>query len=266
MTLVLSIITLRTRTSQARHLADLLARSAEDARAMVEDRMHDPLWRDLPPEHHEAVRSKYEREFRTARTRAAGVGLYHLEHDLPHYVATAREERLLGRVYPGPMEAYVKRSGGKVELLDERTALLVQILDASLRAQFDRELATATPGQVRDRYTAALVAASENADCFIRWAEDRHGQGWAGANVGLDHLEDAKALRRAIDTAQNARVPPEVGELEGVIAEAQKLIQRVTTIGRVTPINPKHNDNAAKAYETELTALDAQDEQHKGIR
>ena len=87
---------------------------------------------------------------------------------------------------------------------------LLGLAGSRRRARFDRDYANAKRSTVLACLRRALADPTDQRDgSFIRWAEPRYRERWAGADLGGDEVEAvrAKDLADTIKATRESRVP-----------------------------------------------------------
>lgn len=252
---------IHTLVGQARGLFDRLNSAPTRNQARLDKlKAESEVFRLSPKAHHEAILAQWNTESRDLGLKAAGVGVFNLAHALPDIRARVADVKALSRRAPDPVTSYAMRTGKRPdEKLEQYLELEVLQLDEARRARFHRELIQLPPSQIAALYDECRYAIDidDEAASLVRWIEQRYGGGWVGSQVTTtSEIEAARRLQRSIKDAQDARVPTWIGEAEAAIAEAEKLVSRITgPAGQVTPINPAQSPDAVKAFDSELSAI-----------
>lgn len=127
---------------------------------------------------------------------------------------------------PSPGAAYFRR---KHVLPTEEQKVSLDTLHELRVARFDRELATASPSAVLERYQTAIKDPLEPEHAsWIAWTEFVHGAGWAGRTLQPHEGSASMQLTAAIKAAKQARRGPGAEKARETLRAVDALVTRAT--------------------------------------
>jgi hypothetical protein len=234
-----------------RALLTRVGRIDGDVEARHVDLMAHPGYAEAPVDHHQHSRAKYQRELRAQRIPAAAVALYLLDRSIPALATGVAAFEQTARRLADPVTEYLRRSGGVRSGLRDEAEMLIDVRDELRRMRLAQQTREWQPSRVLALYERALVADDVSTLAFI---EDSHDQGWSGVEPHGDaEVQSARALRRSIDSAQQARVPATVAEMRGTLDTARTAVTRAMAMD-LRPINPMQDGKAGDQFEREVDA------------
>lgn len=216
---------------------DPRARADEFATAMQPFGPDGP-WRYAPMSERRAA----EERIQTDQGRRAGVALYRLERFVNEHATSVQVDIEGHRLTPpDPATAWERTSGSRA--LSAEATFTRDLLDEARRARFDRELHDAPPSVILRQYTLAAVDPHDQHNAsLISYVERQHGHAWNGPAVdNPDERAAVLRLRQAIETARDARVPPDLRASADALQAARVAIGQYQALG-VTPIAPTADD------------------------
>lgn len=121
--------------------------------------------------------------------------------------------------------------------------LLVDLLDETRRARFDRELADALPSRVLRLYRDAIEQPNDQERAtLIRYVERRHLGQWTGRGVKGDNEHEIHAerqLQQAMRDARQQRLPRSAADALAAVDRAKRVGQRARDLQKVQPVRTR---------------------------
>ena len=203
--------------------------------------------RHFPRAHTDKVLDNIKMELRSKRGPRAAVALYDTEKELMAITPTLDALKAELRRAPDAETAWLQRTreaGVNADRFHQ-----IRILDRLTRAELREETRDWNPSRWRAEYQRALSdPTTQEAAAFIRFCEDRHGDGFAGPTpADARELTISHDLKKLIDATRDARIPRDVADAEAVVVAVKRVAQRARDEFQVVPINPANTNDPVVA-------------------